>query len=196
MEAAFWAMSRNPSLPGYPEALGPWLHRKIKESTLGQLQTAFQKGTRRKPVFIKPTELSKLFRGRIVYSDIDIARLPYPEDTKIWCSDVVKWKVEWRCYVINGAVRNAQCYLSNGSLQNGEEPSGIRLDLEEVSKIVHSLIGSQHHPVRTFILDVGQLANGKLGVVEWDYAYSVGAYGLAACDYFDFLWSGWQELVS
>lgn len=198
MEVVLKALGKPiPKVEHYPESLNPWLHRTIWRSSLGKLQLSFERGERRKPIFMKPLTHAKLFRGRIVYSDIDIQRLPYPESTKLWCSDLVVWVAEWRCYVIDGKIRDTQCYMIRGKAQEfpaSKDSLAISPNREEMSRAVKTLIDSGF-PRSTFTIDFGLLSSGETALIELDDAYSLGAYGLSAVDYFDFLWKGWQELT-
>ncbi|WP_435833204.1 ATP-grasp domain-containing protein [Kitasatospora purpeofusca] len=126
----------------------------------------------RRPAFLKPPA-DKLFAAR-VYPDG--SGLPGPDalddDTPVLVSDVVAFAVEYRLFVLDGAVRAASRYAADGGLAVSPEvpPDALAFAADVLAA------GGLPSAV---VVDVGRLADGTWAVVEANPAWASGGY---ACD--------------
>jgi len=187
--------------PDYPKCIEHLLHRKIWQSTLGEVQ-AFLKSKERKveQVFIKPAESAKVFAAIIEPKDqmIDalIAGVPgvmpgLAKSTPVHCAEVVKMLSEYRAYVVEGEIRQVCHYIGKKE---------VKLDMEVVKKAVNTLCKSEEGKhLRGFGIDFAVLEkDGKrvTCLIEVNDGFSLGKYeGLSGKDYTDLLVARWAELV-
>src|SRR5688500_13163912 len=100
----------------YPQALRPWLRRRIWDSTVGEVVQRLQEGSG-EPFFVKPTAALKRFTGRVVESWNDLQVLANAsDDMRVICSDVVQWRSEHRVFVANGRIVGTRHYLGDPEL--------------------------------------------------------------------------------
>ena len=105
IDVMFHAMKRlgiEYSYNDYPECLEPYLHRKIWEDELGNVKRElFAEGYLKNPIFIKPKGKLKRFTGFVLETIDDLSNCKGAgNQTKIWCSEPVKFTSEFRCYFI------------------------------------------------------------------------------------------------
>ncbi|MEO1436194.1 MAG: ATP-grasp domain-containing protein [Bacteroidota bacterium] len=160
----------------YPEALRPFLHRKIWKSSLQQVLKE-----ERTNIFIKPVE-TKRFLGKVIHQLSDFIGLPIGEDLPVWCSEVVDLRTEWRCFVRYGTLLDVRYY--KGAWDS-------RLDLN----IVKEAIASFSDQPTSYCLDFGVDASGQHYLVEVNDGHSLGSYGMGAISYAKFLSARWSELT-
>jgi ATP-grasp domain, R2K clade family 2 len=97
----------------YPISLQALLHRRIWTSTVRRLMYDLYEGSGR-PVFAKPSERLKRFTGHIFASPDDVIYLEgASRSTSIFCTDVVDWVSEYRCYVVRGEIVGIRHYAGN-----------------------------------------------------------------------------------
>ncbi len=129
------------------------------------------------PAFIKPPN-DKSFPAR-VYTG---AELPdgYDDDSPVLVAEVVRWEVEFRCFVLDRKPRALSIYLRDGQLQREQGYFANESELAEAESIVRSVCAdSQIDLPRAAVLDVGIIANRGWAVVEQNAAWGSGIYG---CD--------------
>ncbi|MFJ9845495.1 ATP-grasp domain-containing protein [Kitasatospora sp. NPDC101155] len=126
------------------------------------------------PAFVKPPA-DKLFAAR-VYPDG--GSLPGPElldgDTPVLVSEVVRFRTEYRLFVLDGAVRAGSRYAVDGELSVG--PLGQ--DGSEVLAFTHDVLAasaSQAPLPSAVVVDVGRTDHGW-AVVEANAAWASGGY--------------------
>ncbi len=172
-----------PPIVYYPEALKPWLHRRIWQTTLAEAVARLEATT--EPLFVKPAESLKAFTGAVFEDAAILNAVPYPKRKKVWCSQPVVWQAEWRAYVVDGQVKAISHYAGDESLSP---------DRGVIEKAVGALLASGW-PSRNFCCDFGLLSTGETAGVEYGDGYSMGAYDIAREDYYAMIFNWWREQV-
>jgi hypothetical protein len=98
----------------------------------------------------------------------------------ILVSDVVRWRVEFRCFILDRAVRTFSVYLRDGQLQR--EAGFPHSDEEEaaVRSFTSRLLADARVALpRAAVVDVGVIEGQGWAVVEQNAAWGTGIYG---CD--------------
>jgi hypothetical protein len=174
-----------PGEPGYPDALSPFLLRKVWPSTMREVRDALADA--RHGRFVKPRDRLKRFTGRVVDTVDDLARLhAVSASAPVWCAEVVRFVSEHRVFVIDGAVVGTRCY--------GGDPS-----LQPALRVVDETIGAWTRTgaaTAAYGIDFGVLDDGRTALVELNDGYSLGSYGLEDSAYLDLLVRRWQELTT
>ncbi len=129
------------------------------------------------PAFIKPPN-DKSFPAR-VYAG---AELPegYDEDSPVLVAEVVRWEVEFRCFVLDRQSRTLSVYLRDGELQREQGFAATESELVEAESVVRGVLADARVDLpRAAVLDVGVIAGRGWAVVEQNAAWGSGIYG---CD--------------
>lgn len=168
-----------PSVPTYPEALLPFLSRKIWTSTIDRIASQPEHW----PVFVKPLDDSKKFTGVLVRGTGDLVGCgDMASDTPVWCSEPITLLREWRCFVRYGKILDVRPY--KGNWRNQFEPRVIE---EAVQGWLEKPTGCA--------LDFGVDAEGRTVLVEVNDGFALGAYGLPPLLYARLLSARWTELT-
>jgi hypothetical protein len=172
-----------PTPDDYPECLHPFLHRRVWESSVAQLQ----RDDFITPVFAKPRGRLKRFTGNVFASPADLMFLEgASRKTLLWCSEVVKWASEYRVFVLRGKIVGMRLYAGDASLL--PEP-GV------VQEIVATLEASGTARA-AYALDIGVLQEGRTALVEMNDAYALGSYGLEREVYTELILARWEEILT
>lgn len=188
---------REPVALGFPEVLRPYLGREIRPGTVADLDLLGP------DIFVKPRKAIKTFTG-FVYaaqpadpaSEFEceqreiLFKLPY--DFALWFSEVVSWQCEWRVYVARGKIIGMGRYDADGA------DDAPLIDQAAVGGMVRAYTESGEAP-DAFALDVGVTPAGRTTIVEVNDAWAIGYYSDAAAsmsggEYFQFLWTRWQQI--
>lgn len=91
----------------YPKELEKYLGRKVWVSTIEEIFTDEKNWN----IFIKPKKETKKFTGKVVknYKDF-IGIVDNDNPTQIWCSEIVNFKTEWRCFIRYGEILDIRQY--------------------------------------------------------------------------------------
>ena len=179
IDIMFHAMKRlgiKYSYNDYPESLKPYLHRKVWESTLGEVRKRLFNDLGNEVElglnwFIKPKDKLKRFTGFVCETIDDLQYCNNAgNQTKIWCSDPVVFIDEFRIYRLQYqdsalTTYSVGCHKKDFTFQN----------LEKVDIFIKSLPWSLELPVACAI-DVGILSNGEAALIEVNDAFSLGLY--------------------
>ena len=166
----------------YPKCLNKYLHRKIWESSIKDIKTELFNEYIINPIFIKPKNKLKKFTGFIIKSIDDLNKINNAGDnTKVICSEPVKFISEYRCPVINGEIKDL-CYYSGDS--------NIKIDKSIVQKMVKEFLNSP----KAYCIDVGVLSSGETALIEVNDAFSIGIYSMSKKVYAELLITRWNEL--
>lgn len=149
-----------PVVDTYPEILHPYLLRKVRKITLGQLPEDFQG-------FIKPAVEVKKFTGFVAndYSEIISKTSHCSKNTEVYLSDFVKFISETRYYVLNGRVISVGHY--DGDVEKCPNQIVVR---EAIDKLQTT------NPPSAYCIDFGLLDDGRTALVEYNDCYAVGWY--------------------
>lgn len=162
----------------YPEELTKYLGRKVWKENLSKIANHPEKW----PVFIKPIE-GKKFTGIVVRSTKDLIGCgTYGEDTEIFCSEIVDFKAEWRCFVRYGRIIDVRPYKGDWRLHY--DPLVIE---NAVREYVNAPMG--------YAIDFGVTEDGRTLLIEVNDGYALGSYGLFYLDYAKLLSARWAELT-
>lgn len=162
----------------YPEELEPFLKRKIWSSTINEI---FNK--KEWNIFIKPQVETKLFAGKVIKNEMDFLGLIDNErDTQIWCSELVNFKTEWRCFIRYKEILDIRRYKGDWD---------TKIDIN----IVKDAISKFTLQPNSYALDFGIDENGEIFLVEVNDGHSLGTYGISSTDYAKFLSARWSELT-
>jgi ATP-grasp domain, R2K clade family 2 len=177
--------AKGPFLDTYPDAVQPFLRRRVWCSSLLAARTSVDESGA--PLFVKPKDRSKRFTGFVYTSHADEFRFEgASERMEVYCSTPVRFIREYRAYIVDGALR--------GMCQYSGEP-GPPPDDAFISDVVDALRAT-NQSVAGFALDVGLLDDGQPAVVECNEGFGLGLYpGLAEESYVDLLVRRWEELM-
>lgn len=162
----------------YPDELRWWLGRKVWKTTLGEARRLVE------PTFIKPAEEEKLFTGFIWRgAGIEAVRVATcPDETIVWCSEVVEFVSEYRVYVKDDQILGVHLYKGSWSKQ---------LDRWAVETAVDQYKSSP----RAYCLDFGVTDANLPKLVEANDAYALGNYGLPSALYAQLIEARWEEFT-
>jgi hypothetical protein len=163
----------------YPKELENYLGRKVWTSTIEEIFNDDQNWN----IFIKPKKETKKFVGKVIkgYKDF-IGLVDRDNPTEIWCSEIVHFKTEWRCFIRYGEILDIRQY-------KGVWDS--KLDLEVIKNAVEDFKSSP----ASYALDFGIDEDNKMKLVEVNDGHSLGTYGISAINYAKFLSARWAELT-
>ncbi|MBX7221084.1 MAG: ATP-grasp domain-containing protein [Blastocatellia bacterium] len=171
----------------YPPVLKPWLHRRIWEDTLGEVRNRVYEAAHVDPFFIKPKGKLKRFEGRVVHGWNDLSdTYLVSRYCEVYCAEPVKWRSEYRVFVLHGEVLGIRLYEGNPAFQVNETT---------VWEAVRTFHATGESPA-AYALDFGVLLSGETALVEMNDAFALGSYRLEPALYTDLLLARWAELVS
>ncbi len=160
----------------YPEDLMEFTGRNIRIVKLKDLKRE------KLPVFIKPVE-EKAAKGIIVRIREDISEYDHLQpDADIFCSDVVNFVSEWRCFIRYGEIIGVQFY-------NGDRNKQCDISVMEAAVKAYKDIPS------ACSLDFGKTDDGRTLLIEMNDGFAIGCYGLDNVLYAKFLTARWAELT-
>ncbi|WP_339276897.1 ATP-grasp domain-containing protein [Paenibacillus sp. FSL W8-0426] len=163
----------------YPEELTAFLGRKVWKSRLSVIANHPENWN----VFIKPVE-DKKFTGIVVRSTKDLVGCgTYGEDPEIWCSDVVKFVAEWRCFVRYGDILDVRRYRGDWR---------VHFD----ARIVQGIVDQFQSAPKGYAVDIGLTDQGETLLIEVNDGYALGHYGMSSLDYAKLLSARWAELTN
>ena len=229
IDVMFHAMKRlgiEYSYNDYPECLKPYLHRKVWEDELGNIRKEiFAEGYLKNPIFIKPKDSLKKFTGFVLETIDDLSNCKGAgNQTKIWCSEPVRFTSEFRCYFIDDKYQKdlfGEIYIPRvmrvmdawvnpyscvfGSFRKEINPD----DFYKVRDFVNNelLCMRDERDIdrsdwvfykgfpKAFALDLGVLSTGEVALIEMNDAFSIGKYnGIKDETYAKFVITRWEEL--
>lgn len=161
----------------YPEELSGYLDRKIRRIRLKDLQRQVC------PAFVKPVE-EKAAKGIVIKTPADweeYERVLDPE-AELYCSDVVDFVSEWRCFVRYGQIIGVQRYCGDATHQY--DRTVVKKAVAEYSSIPAACA-----------LDFGVTKDRRTLLIEVNDGFAIGAYGLPDFQYAAFLEARWAELT-
>ena len=165
----------------YPKSLRKFLGRDVK--TVALREALSKLGDEMKPFFIKPI-IPKQFPALVIRKaeNISYGFLHIDENVRVYTSDVVDFKTEWRAYVWKKKVVGMYYYRGNWR---------TRPDIERVTEMVKTF---KDAPV-CYALDVGVVGKETV-LVEANDCYAIGNYGLDFETYAKMLLDRWKELTT
>jgi len=176
---ALLGINRNEEEIDYPHSLSHYFGRRIWTTTIQELFEDNQNWN----VFVKPKDITKKFAGKVVreYKDF-IGLIEEDANTTVWCSEIVDFRTEWRCFIRYGEILDIRPY-------KGAWDSKLDLD------IVNNAINDFADAPAAYGLDFGIDYDGNMKLVEINDGHSLGTYGIAPVNYAKFLTARWSELT-
>lgn len=175
-----------PAPNDYPAALQPWLRRRVWRASLGAVEAAMADGTAA-GVFAKPADRLKTFTGRVFSHPGDLYFLGGASRRQaVWCSTLVRWRSEFRAYVIGAEVVALDHYSGDPALRPCERT---------IAEAVRAYHDSGEAPAG-YGIDFGVLEDGRTALVEANDGYALGAYDTAAEPYAELLLARWAQLMA
>lgn len=163
----------------YPDELEAYFGRRIWRATFQEIV----QNEKNWNIFIKPRDETKKFVGRVVREYKDLIGLVNPNETvNLWCSEVVNFITEWRCFVRYQKILDVRYY--KGAWDS-------RLDL----RVVENAVANFKNAPAAYGMDFGIDENGAMKLVEVNDGHSLGGYGISAINYAKFLSARWAELT-
>ncbi len=104
------------------------------------------------------------------------------KDTEIWCSELVDFRTEWRCFIRYREILDVRRYKGAWD---------TRMDIEPIQKAIDSFTSQPH----SYALDFGITGNNEMVLVEVNDGHSLGTYGLSPANYARFLSARWSQLT-
>ncbi|MGP4023127.1 ATP-grasp domain-containing protein [Actinomadura sp. 3N407] len=158
-------------LPELPER-----HRRrhIDKSTLGDVRESLPE-----PTFVKPADGRKAFEGKVYSAPAELpGRDVLPDDMPVFVCEPVRWDVEFRCHVLDGAVVAMSPYLLDGELARTDDGlwKAPENDVHQARQYVEEILAEVPVPPAT-VLDVGRIHDRGWAVVEANAAWGAGLYG-------------------
>lgn len=162
----------------YPEALAPYLGRKVWKSTANTVNASPEQW----PVFMKSVA-DKRIAGIVIRSPKDLIGCgAWNGDQEVWCSDVVPFVTEWRCFVRYGRILDVRHY--KGDWRRFLNPAVVERAVQDWAEAPAG-----------YAMDFGLTEDGRTLLVEVNDGYALGAYGLFYVDYAKLLSARWAELT-
>ena len=162
------------------EPIEDWLVRLPLEYRKRQLRLATLGEARRLegPAFIKPPN-EKSFKSMVYATG---AELPteFDDSMAVLIAEPVSWEAEYRCFVLDRAVKTLSPYLRSGRLAKLDEFAAPDEEIEEARGFAeHVLADAALEFPHAVVLDIGRIAGDGWAVVELNGAWGSGIYG---CD--------------
>lgn len=162
----------------YPQELERFYGRKIWKTDVQEIIHHAELW----PVFLKPLE-GKLFPGICVWSERDfIGRFCNGEKLQVYCSELLNFEEEWRCFVRYGEILDIRRY--SGTI-------GRNYDIKAVQKAVEGYLTAP----AGYAMDIAVTDHGETVIVEINDGYSLGSYGLDPLLYAKLLSARWAQLT-
>jgi len=163
----------------YPEELLPFLGRRVWASTLEEVFRASETWN----LFMKPRTETKKFPGKVFREYKDFTGLvDFEQPTEVWCSEVLHFETEWRCFIRYGEIFDVRRY--NGSWNNAIDTSVVQAALE-----------AYRSKPNACALDFGMDSRRQMFLVEVNDGHSLGSYGMGSVSYARFLSARWAQLT-
>jgi hypothetical protein len=166
-----------------PDSLAAYRGRRVWRSTWDEVRTHIDRNL--SPIFVKPLDRPKAFRGQVLRSFADlIPTAALPDEMNVLVSEPVEFRSEWRFFVVGGEVV--------GSGHHSGDPL-VFPDRAVVAAAVKDFAGEAP---AGYGIDFGVTTDGRTLLVEVNDGYSLGCLGLRSDLYVGLLEARWQELVS
>lgn len=167
-----------------PDSLKSYTKRNVWFTTLGEVKAL---DFERKPVFIKPSKLQKIFTGFVLNSYRALEKVHgLPDDFELLASDVVQFKSEWRFYVLAKEIVGVGHY--HGDPTWFPNPTVAQFIIEDWAE----------QPI-AYSIDLGALGQDRYSMdtalVEVNDSFALGNYGIPSVVYAKMIEARWFEMV-
>lgn len=191
--------------PSYPDALDGLLHRHHWQVSGRDLaRSVAQAGV---PVFVKPLRVRTFdgmrFRGTVIEHVGALGALhPSLHDEPFFCSEVVGWLSEYRCYVMHSRILGIHPYRIAGAAVS-------RLDCAQLEALAPQLrpseafvraairrLDAMGQSVAGYALDFGLSTHAEMSLIEMNDGLALANNGLPVAAYLDLHRARWRELMA
>jgi hypothetical protein len=158
-------------LPGLPAS---YRKRSITLTTLAEARQGYF------PAFVKPAA-DKSFQAQVYRA---AAELPQPniydEASPVLVSDIVRWAIEYRCFISERQLRTLVAYSRDDTTLKNDDDEWMIEQPEDVN--VHAFVQSLLDDPAValppaIVIDIGQLVGGDWAVIEANPVWASGIYG-------------------
>lgn len=167
---------QEPSLDWLPKLAPIWRGREVRLTTLAEARHTLTSA------FIKPAD-EKCFDAKVYSSGAELPGPgPLPESLAVLVQEIVEWKIEFRCFILNREVVTLSPYWRYGRLAKSDDGTWPATDEELVAarEFCERVLADASVAIpAAVVMDVGIMANGDWAVIESNAAFSSGMYG---CD--------------
>ena len=154
-----------------PESL---VRRRVRYGTLGEARKLTT------PHFVKPAD-AKCFRAQVFATGADLPGEDLLEDGEpVLIQEPIRWRVEFRAFVLDGRVEALSVYSRNHQLAQDEDGAWPASAEEEAqARATCAAVADAAALPEAVVLDVGEVEGRGWGAVELNPAWGSGIYG---CD--------------
>jgi len=167
---------QEPSLDWLPKLAPIWRGRDVRLTTLAEARNTSVRA------FIKPAD-EKCFDAKVYSSGAELpAPGPLPPNLAVLMQEIVEWKVEYRCFILNRKVVTLSPYWRDGRLAKTEDGTwpATEEELATANQFCEAVLADDSVEIPpAVVIDVGIMGNGNWAVIESNAAFSSGMYG---CD--------------
>ena len=162
----------------YPDELQKYLGRKIWQTRMNEVNN----NPNCWPVFVKPLE-DKQFTGVVVRSPKDLIGCGIQGvNQDVYCSEIVKFEAEWRCFVRYGHILSVRPYKGDWRKHYDY-------------RVIENAVKEFKLAPAGYAIDFGLTDDGRTLLIEVNDGYALGCYGLFYIDYAKLLSARWAELT-
>ncbi len=162
----------------YPDELQKYLGRKIWQTKMNEVNNNPDCW----PVFVKPLE-DKQFTGVVVRSPKDLIGCGIQGvNQDVYCSEIVSFVAEWRCFVRYGRILSVRPYKGDWRKHYDY-------------RVIESAVKEFASAPAGYAIDFGLTDDGRTLLIEVNDGYALGCYGLFYIDYAKLLSARWAELT-
>lgn len=203
-----------PNILNYPEQLKEFLGRKIWTDTINSISCDENKWSA--GYFVKPFK-EKAFTGKIISSIADLIGCGnHSENYKVYVSEPVDVKAEWRCFIYYNKIIDIRPYGANIITGNNESwkyhydyrivenmldkflewedrPVGCSMDIGVIDKSTYSVAIDNLDSKNNRVL---KNPDYKTILIEFNDAYALGNYGLNTIAYAKLISARWSQLLN
>ena len=159
----------------YPAELTDFRGREIRQIKLKDIRQE------KIPVFIKPVE-EKTAPGIVIHTQADLEDYKQLDpETEIYCSGVVNFISEWRCFLLYGKIVDIRFYYGSP-------------DAECDRSVIDAAVKAYTNMPAGCAMDFGVTDDGRTLLIEINDGFSLGTYGLDETMYARLLTARWAEL--
>lgn len=167
---------QEPPVDWLPRLPAKWRGRDVQLLTLADARKVSGRS------FIKPAD-EKCLDAKVYLSGAELPTVgPLPEDLPVLVQEVVEWKKEFRCFVLNRKVVTLSPYWRDGRLAKAEDGTwpATQAELTAAQDFCELALADTSIEIPdVVVVDVGIVNNHGWAVVESNAAFASGMYG---CD--------------
>jgi hypothetical protein len=191
--------------PSYPDALHGLLHRRHWQASGRDLARSIAEAGA--PVFVKPRRVRAFddmrFRGKVIGHVGALGALhPSLHDEPFFCSEVVGWLSEYRCYVMHSRILGIHPYRIAGaavSRLDCAQREALAPQLRPTEAFVPAALrrlDAMGQSVAGYALDFGLSTHAEMSLIEMNDGLALANNGLPVVAYLDLHRARWRELMA